>query len=567
MNLATYRVISLGCLGLLAQLPAQEHWSQMQGNSEHSGYLPVSIEVSSLKQRWSKRIGTTNVWPPVTGEGCVFVAGLERTLWRLNSKDGSIDWQVSYPSSWEKIAPPSYHDGRVYMQIYSPPAGYGLKSYDALTGTVKFTSPFLAQSLRYYAPTIRDGFVYVPGGKYGGMHRFASKTGGQSWWKALPAQSNWTPAVDDHYVYSYINGTVTVTDKNTGVTKYEINDTGVGHTTGDIGLALGDKNDLFVVQSNRLAGFNLGTRSLAFSIQDKFSGSPAVDGDLLYVINNGTLDARSRMNGTLSWRLSEPGFYPKWNAPVIVTADHILISGNKTVIIDRKSQKVIWTHPSGGHLTIGDDTIYIGSDDGTVTAVGFDPIPNPTHTEPSRAHYTTSPTVKIKGTGLDALGTVEVWFGNQRATQVKLQGSDIICQVPPLGPGIFDLRVKNSIGSRTLARGFIYTPALTVDGDFKPGGSIFNNYSCSPGDRLLCLIGLPSTATTPIPPFDGLLSLMQPTALAFTPPWPWTTFGIKLSIPNVPTAVGATVTFQGLIGTNLTGGVGSFTNAETVSIR
>jgi hypothetical protein len=162
-----------------------------------------------------------------------------------------------------------------------------------------------------------------------------------------------------------------------------------------------------------------------------------------------------------------------------------------------------------------------------------------------------------------------VRFGKELASDVAIvDDRTLTCTVPKRGPGVVDVTVENRFSNSTLRRGFAYTPAVTLDGTFRPGGDVNPTWLCEPGDALVGLIGTPPIRSLPTPPFHGLLCIDPHLLLFLLPSWPLRDFRMNLAIPNDPSLQGGEVLFQALIGSLIAGPItGAWTDCGVLRIE
>ncbi|MFM1871024.1 MAG: hypothetical protein RL398_446, partial [Planctomycetota bacterium] len=169
-------------------LTAQTDWPQYQGGPAHAGYLPVTLNPSTFVHRYDRLVATTTNYmlePVTVADGKVFVSSWDKVVRALDAATGAQLWQVAFPTA-NSVNPPTYYQGRVYVQTGNHASDTYLRCFDANTGALVFQSNHAAQWERYYAPTARDGKVWINGGSYGGMYSFDAVTGQQRFFVSLP---------------------------------------------------------------------------------------------------------------------------------------------------------------------------------------------------------------------------------------------------------------------------------------------------------------------------------------------------------------------------------------------
>ncbi|WP_193213785.1 PQQ-binding-like beta-propeller repeat protein [Luteolibacter marinus] len=355
-------------------------WPTYQGNERHDGHIPISLEPDKFSLRWQRNIAPGMVLNPVTAaDGKVFVS--LRTyfqggdsLFALDARDGETLWSADFGSVFS-VNPPAYGYGNLYIQTGNHGGDTHLWAFDADNGTLVFKSPHGAQWERYYAPTIYDGKVYVNGGSYGGMYAFNAFTGANLWFAGLPQYDEFTPAVDQNHVYAYVGSyspALYVVDRETGAAAYQIDDPNFDWNGWSMNLApvLGGRQDVIAVHGGRLIRFDLENRNIAYEITGSFAGQPSVAKGVIYVINGGSVEARRQSDGGYLW-----GWTPASGSAsehLIVTDTHVIArTQSETHAIEILSGEGDWSYPAAGSMAIGEETLYIASATGTLTAISI----------------------------------------------------------------------------------------------------------------------------------------------------------------------------------------------------
>ncbi|MBM4059711.1 MAG: hypothetical protein FJ265_01240 [Planctomycetes bacterium] len=555
----------------IAVATAQTDWPQYQGNPQHTGYLPVTLNPATLVPRYTVQVAPSAWLEPVTvADGKVFVSSTDRYLRTLTASTGAPLWQIQFPGVFS-VNPPSYHQGKVYLQTGNHGSDTYLRCYHANTGQLVFQSAHAAQWESYYAPTIRDGAVWVNGGYYGGMYSFDAANGQQRWFVPLPQYDEWTPAVDGDTAYGYVGGTLFALNRDTGAERYRILDPGFSWQGWSMGLApvLGGQNDVLVIQSARMLRFDLQSRTIAWQLPGSFTGQPAVHANTVFAINSNSLQARAQDTGALLWSWARPGETLSGN--VVVTAQHVLVrSATKTFLIDRTTHAAVYEIAAAGHITIGEGAIYIARTDGHLTCVGFATLPTALAVTPAQRDYTAPPAlVTIHGTGFAAGTGLTVHFGALPATQVTVVDDQTVTCVPPAhGPGVVAVVVENSNGRTSRPRAFAFTPAIDHAGDAFPGSTPTIAFHQPTGRQVLAGWGLGPRTALAFPPLVGVLEIHPAWNLFWTPHWSTNRFDLPLPIPANPALTGTTLLFQSLVGSSLfSSAQGTFANCYALTIQ
>jgi outer membrane protein assembly factor BamB len=556
-------------------LHAQSQWPMFQADESHSGYLPVAIDVASIKLRWQKSITTKALNPATTSGDMVFVSekasSSAAALRALNAADGTVAWTVSLGTPFS-VNPPSYANGSVYLQTCNNSSDTWLRCYDAATGAKIFVVPHGAQWENYFAPTIKDGTVYIDGGTYGGMYAFDGTTGAQLWFNGLQQYDEWTPAVDATCAYSYVGGVFYAVKRSDGTTAYTITDPNYSWSGYSMNLApvLGSMNEALVIYGGRLVSFDLSKQNIAYDVSGSFTGQPAVHGGVIYAVDGGTLYAIDEATGARLWSWSDVG--KTLIGTVIVTDSHVFVRNPTRVhAVDPVLQTSVWNYKDSGAMSLGAGALFLARSDGTVTALEYAQLPSPHAVVPSRSHYVEAPiTATIQGSGFQDGTTPTVKFAGVDATDVVVvDDATITCTVPANGPGVADVTVQNGVGSGTLANGFVFAPAAGIEGNVARGSTIDVTYFADPGDQIFAITGLPPLEDVPTPPFGGALGIVPFQVFFLLDHWPLGDFTVQLQIPNDPALAGFSFALQGLSGPALVGKEknGAWTNCLELTIQ
>jgi subtilisin family serine protease/outer membrane protein assembly factor BamB len=346
-------------------------WPTYQGNPSHNGYISVSL-VSIFTERWIKNLSPVAINPVTAVDGWVFVSTDGRfnnnNLFVLMAENGEIIWEKEYINI-NSSNPPAYNNGIVYIQTGDHGDNTYLRAYNAATGVEIFKSPHSAQWDKYFTPTIFDNKVYINGGYYGGAYAFDGISGAQLWFIGLPQYDQWTPAVNDNYVFAYTTK-LSVINRKTGVLTFEIQDPNFQSYTYNVKLApvIGSENDIIALKGGRLICFDLTGRKIKWEINANFSGQPSLANGRIYAISSGSLSVRNESDGSLLWSWTPPAGTLTKN--IIVTDSHIFTStDNVTYVIDQNTKNMVWSYPAGGNLALSEGALYIATSSGKLVSI------------------------------------------------------------------------------------------------------------------------------------------------------------------------------------------------------
>ncbi len=362
-------------------------WPMYQANAQHTGYVPISLDPEQFSLRWQRNVGGTRALNPVTAaDGRVFVTLLVYfndvpSLFVLDARDGATLWSKSFGSVFS-VNPPSYAYGTVYIQTGNHGSDTWLRAYDVETADPIFHAPHSAQWERYYPPTFYEGKVYVNGGYYGGMYGFDAFSGSRMWFLGLPQYDQWTPAVAGGLAYSYVgeySPGLYAADRFTGALVSVIDDPNFewGGWSMDQAPVVGSHEDVIAINDGRLISFDVVGRRIRWELARAFSGQASVAHDRIYAIDGGRLVVLDEVTGAERWSWQPP--QGTLNGPMIVTDTHAIAStATHVYAVDLLTRSGAWSFPVTGHLAMGNDTLYVASSNGTLTAIAMPAfVPSP----------------------------------------------------------------------------------------------------------------------------------------------------------------------------------------------
>ena len=140
------------------------NWPMFGCDAAHTGYNKAESSIPPFKLKWEKNLSSRNLNPITVANDIIFVTDQvyfnDAVLRALRVEDGSEIWSYSFGDVYS-INPPSFAYGNIYVQTCDHTPGSYVSCFDALTGNLKWQSPYGTQWERHYAPTISDGTVFV----------------------------------------------------------------------------------------------------------------------------------------------------------------------------------------------------------------------------------------------------------------------------------------------------------------------------------------------------------------------------------------------------------------------
>lgn len=197
---------------------------------------------------------------------------------------------------------------------------------------------------------------------YGGAYSFDAFEDQQNWFIGLNQYDQWSPAVDDNFVYAYTgsyNPRLSVIDRQTGIETFSIPDQNLSWNGWSMRVApvIGEQQNIVAAHDNRLINFDLQSRSISYELVDKYQKQPAVAVGMIYAINNGQLEAIKEFDGSLLWIWTGSS---NLTSNIIVTLSHIFVSDSiNTYAINIATHQLDWQMVGAGDLALTDNSILL----------------------------------------------------------------------------------------------------------------------------------------------------------------------------------------------------------------
>jgi glutamine cyclotransferase len=348
-------------------------WPTFGGSERHTGFRPARLGKLDLAPAWSAVVSAGHpLNRAVTGDGKVYVTpqiyfGGSFGASALDLYSGVPAWNHPFTETFS-INPPTYHDGRVYIQ-QGQGIGSGtpqLVSLDSDSGSLKWSSTFGAQWERYESPTVTDAGIWVNGGTYGGMYGF-SLTGHQNFFQELAQYDGWTPTVSSGRLFTWVAGLFQEHNPVDGTPLWSLNTDWDwrGWTMNSVAAVSGDS--AIVISTTEIICIDLPSRSIRWRKSGAFQGSPAMAGEWVYGIQDTKIVSYSLADGTQGPVVTVPETII--SGQPLVVMDYLFVAGAvSTYVIDRATSTVVKMLPGGGLLSFGQGRLFAAGADGTLRA-------------------------------------------------------------------------------------------------------------------------------------------------------------------------------------------------------
>ncbi len=351
-------------------------WSTYQGNAEHDGYVPYIFNSENFKLNWSVQLVDTKQLQPIATAGKTVFA-VNSSLYAIDIETGETKWDEYFFLPYS-ISPPATGNGKVYIASGGHDDTF-LWAFDQKTKALEFKKRFNSQWPDYYAPTIFSNNIYYNGGIYGGLYASDNQDGKQLWFTELSQYDQWTPAINEQYVISYLgsvnsdeSGMLTATNRIDGTTAFAIEDPDFDWSDWSMNLApVLFKNQVFAINNGRLLSFDLQNRNITWQKDNQYSGQPVVANNTIYTISNGSVEALNVSDGSRQWSWIAGTSSEDHISGTMIISNNLLFCSteNATYALDISTQEVVWQTAEVGQLAIGGyGNLYIANPDGKLTS-------------------------------------------------------------------------------------------------------------------------------------------------------------------------------------------------------
>lgn len=346
-------------------------WPTFGGSSRHTGYHPARLGRHTFVNAWSASIAPGRVLNRAAiGAGKVFVTpqvyfGGSFDAAARDLATGAAVWNHSFSEAYS-LNPPSYHNGRVYIQRGNHGSDSQLWALSANDGSTVWSSPFSAQWGNYESPAVTDDGIWINGGSYGGMYGF-DLSGTQRFFKSMSQYDNWTPTVSSGRVFSWVAGLFEEHNPVDGSTLWSVN-TGWdwrGWSMNTVSAVSGDS--AVVISTTEIVCIDLPSRAIRWRRTGAFLGSPAISNGRTYAIQGSKIVSFSMVDGAAGPEVTVPA--PIISAQPLLVMGHMFVaSSTNTYVVDLATSAVTRTLTGGGLLSYSQGYLLAAGTDGTLRA-------------------------------------------------------------------------------------------------------------------------------------------------------------------------------------------------------
>ena len=379
--------------------PGQGSWSTYGGDVSHTGYVTGSLGAGTWLKNWT--YPALNVVGAAVAEGKAFITFNNTEVAALNAVTGTKLWQTSVASGapygfYDVINAPAWFNGRVYL-VQGQQEYTGIISLNSTTGAQQWRKPVGDQWERYLAPTVSDLGVFFNAGSYGGMYGFEFAGIQRFFDSNLPQVDEWTPAIYQGGLYSFLRGTLRSHDLATGATLWSVSVPGGSYYTYSSYRTLACADGVGVVVNDSsltsLVAFDLAAHTIKWTAPGAFIGTPAISNGSVFALTTKGVEEHSMSDGRLLGTYSSAFSSSSSGSQPVVTDDLVIFAAYDGVrVFNRYSRALTQMIPeTGGVIALADNQLIVTTGTG-VSA--YSPPPEVTLT-PAGGTFATAVQVQL----------------------------------------------------------------------------------------------------------------------------------------------------------------------------
>ncbi|MFZ1683827.1 MAG: PQQ-binding-like beta-propeller repeat protein, partial [Candidatus Zixiibacteriota bacterium] len=277
----------------------------------------------------------------------------------------------------DRLYPPVVAYDRAYIQVGNFGASL-MTGFDLGTGDSLWSTHFIEQFGNRLSPTIWNGQIVCGSGYDGGMECFDAYSGQAVWQRSTNPWQDWTPAIHDGKVYTFLNGIFAQYDISNGSLAWSISVVGAatnvnypctGYLMGTAPVLDTVNQIAYLMWHEYFTAVDLKTRSILWKNWGNFGCgiNPSICNGRVFAIDSGIFKCLDGQTGGELWRhqLADTSF----EYPPIVANGYVYVSGGgKTVALSLTSHEEVWRCDYGGYLAIAGNMLYIAGQDGWLIA-------------------------------------------------------------------------------------------------------------------------------------------------------------------------------------------------------
>jgi hypothetical protein len=365
----------------LTPLAGADIWATLQGNASHTGFVPVTLSPADFSPRYRLRQATPKVidaplsdlaasaglfYYSVGGRCC---SAPEYATYARREDSAAIAWWKEWggiPNYPAAAYAPAVAGDRLYV-VGGELASLSVYVIDVNTHAYLgqyFAPGYGNRSGPYPAPTVFDGIVYSPADADSTVLAGPAGTIASYLYGSGQPASGWTPAVDERYLYQYLNNTLYVSNRKNSGLAYII--PGPAQSRGaPAGPAVlrASATTVFGIDEENVVAFDMTALKTRWSTSGNFNRNPAYADGKVFIPNDltRTLDVRDADTGALLWSWQPIDRPADFGSDVLVTNNLVIVSTKlATYAIDRTTHATVWSYPAAGTLALSPNgTLFI----------------------------------------------------------------------------------------------------------------------------------------------------------------------------------------------------------------
>lgn len=357
----------------LTRISGAPEWTQEQGNAQHSGYVPITLDPSKFMRRWrwERTFGAPSgnfVFNVVTDSNRVFYADQTLSSVGRNSSTAIALQEENGQQSevgYDVTSNLATNNGHLIFTGTVPP--YYVRSLNIVNsadGGAVFNYPLPSpggQAASNGSITVVDNKIYAEVGVFSAVNGASVSSGMPATFQPL--------AMTNSFAYGF-RPTEFIGVPTNGIGSFSLSDQGI--TGWDMPI-LGMQNNAIAFISPNVApsgdgtfsnvngylrSYNLTSKAISWDVpvvgQNVYT--PAVANGVVYIVNGNSLEARSELTGALLWNWKPSGDSFPHIRSNIVAANNLIFIGlaNKVYAIDASSHQTVWSESMS---SIGEDYV------------------------------------------------------------------------------------------------------------------------------------------------------------------------------------------------------------------
>lgn len=398
MNKRLIGLFSILCMPIIA-FAAQGIWTTYQGNPAHTGVVRQTVKPDRFHVLWSRKLTNDQSQsrepesyslkgPVVTDKLIYFIAtdgySVNGDFYALDVASGKTVWRVPM-DYYSNLTAPAFANDRLFIVASGRNANTTLKSFNAISGELIFTIPLDSSGLSDLSPLAIDDAVYTC---TMGLFRTNAATGSHDWVNKYIYSSY--PVYSKHTLFIANDNQLTIVDAENGRMDVELSLDGASYNYFRDTIPIIDdvKHMLYGIWSfndfenhiylDSLVGIDLAKKQVRFQTPFSVSGQPLLLDESIAVY---TVDSLKKIkllivsadNGQIKWDwYPDNGDKLSSSNRLVSTGEVIFVPGeNNTYAVSAKTHKTVWKSALHGRMSLGLNTLFIISNDDTVTAIGL----------------------------------------------------------------------------------------------------------------------------------------------------------------------------------------------------